>query len=76
MKSEEEIVKKIMKSSRRVGIVEAEKDFLLRFPIENTEKSRKSQSEKLLEYDSEINFLEAELSVLSWLFEGNNNEHN
>lgn len=74
MRSEEEIIRRIIETSRKIGTIESEKRYYCDFPIEDTEKSKKKHEEKLLEYDFEINSLGTELNVFVWLFGKDKND--
>lgn len=69
MKSEQEIVDRIIELARKIGVVEKKKNDLSDFPIEDNEEYIKDRNDALLDLDFEINSLGSELNALKWIFD-------
>ena len=69
MKSEKEIVDRIIELSRKIGVVEKKKNDLSNFPLEDNEEVIKDRNDALLDLDFEINSLGSELNALKWIFD-------
>lgn len=69
MKSEKEIVDRIIELARKIGVVEKKKNDLSNFPLEDNEEAIKDRNDALLDLDFEINSLGSELNALKWIFD-------
>ena len=74
MKTEEEIISRIIETSRKIALAQNRKDNLQDIPIEDKEEVIKKHHEQMLDLDFEINSLGTELNVLEWLFKESEEE--